>query len=37
MDRTSAQPQVDLSLLRDNSLKFQTLDLKMSGLGHQKY
>jgi hypothetical protein len=26
MDRTSAQPQVNLSLLRSNSLKFQPLD-----------
>jgi hypothetical protein len=27
MDRTSAQPQVNLSLLRSNSLKFQPLEL----------
>jgi hypothetical protein len=27
MDRTSAQPQVNLGLLRSNSLKFQPLDI----------
>jgi hypothetical protein len=29
MDRISAQPQVNLNLLRSNSLKFQVLDIKI--------